>query len=272
MYKHFGRIGDVWKHFPLVDVLDIERPLRYVETNSSRAEHQMDDDWRRKLGIGHFLLSEEASDRKYISYEKESVKKGIYLGSSALAMKLLGNSCDQYVFCDLDQPALDNIKNFSRRLGLDQRIQTICGDSRSSLYDQMKGWGQETFVHIDPYEVLTKNENSHSYCDLFFDLASKGVKVLLWYGYDTIDLRETLNQIWSSRLKDIPGCGKFEVEVENFEHASEEANPGIWGCGILAGNLSQESIARIKLDHEVFCNHYRQVELKGNVYHYSGKL
>jgi hypothetical protein len=46
MYEHYGRIGDMWKHLPLVSVLSIERPARYVETNSSRAEHSLTEDWR----------------------------------------------------------------------------------------------------------------------------------------------------------------------------------------------------------------------------------
>jgi hypothetical protein len=34
-YNHAGEIGDIWKHLPICDILAIEKPRRYVETNSA---------------------------------------------------------------------------------------------------------------------------------------------------------------------------------------------------------------------------------------------
>ncbi|OQB53993.1 MAG: hypothetical protein BWX97_00288 [Firmicutes bacterium ADurb.Bin146] len=34
-YNHAGEIGDVWKHLPPCDILTIESPIRYHESNSA---------------------------------------------------------------------------------------------------------------------------------------------------------------------------------------------------------------------------------------------
>ena len=34
-YNHAGEIGDIWKHLPICDILTIEKPRRYIETNSA---------------------------------------------------------------------------------------------------------------------------------------------------------------------------------------------------------------------------------------------
>gem|GEM_PF-3449085 len=33
--KHFGSIGDIWKHLPLAEILEIERPRNYWESHAS---------------------------------------------------------------------------------------------------------------------------------------------------------------------------------------------------------------------------------------------
>jgi len=38
-YTHSGEIGDVWKHLPLCEILKIEVPLTYHETNSAYASY-----------------------------------------------------------------------------------------------------------------------------------------------------------------------------------------------------------------------------------------
>ncbi len=35
--RHFGRIGDVWKHLPLAEILLLETPRRYWETHAGSA-------------------------------------------------------------------------------------------------------------------------------------------------------------------------------------------------------------------------------------------
>jgi len=36
---HYARIGDVWKHLPLVEVLTFERPGRYWESHAGSLLH-----------------------------------------------------------------------------------------------------------------------------------------------------------------------------------------------------------------------------------------
>jgi 23S rRNA (adenine2030-N6)-methyltransferase len=268
MYSHYGNIGDIWKHFPLTDVLALERPIRYVETNSSRAVHTMDSDWRRRLGIGHFLSSSALAAGHFGSHEKAAIAQGCYLGSPALAMKLLREHCRQYIFCDLDSSALDDVGQFALQLGIQDKVETVCADSRSCLRSRMGEWGGDTFVHIDPFNSFSADDSGHSYAGLFDDVASRGVKVFLWYGYNQRDL---VGKWWTSRAAHVVGSARYEVEIEGYESLAPEANPGVSGCGIVVANLSGKILARVSQDHDEFCSHYRRVEVEGRIYRFVGR-
>ena len=56
-YSHSGEIGDVWKHLPLCDVLGIERPRRYFETNAAYAEYILPKTEENRYGV-FFLLEQ----------------------------------------------------------------------------------------------------------------------------------------------------------------------------------------------------------------------
>ena len=38
---HYARIGDVWKHLPLAEVLSIERPGRYWESHAGPSSYSL---------------------------------------------------------------------------------------------------------------------------------------------------------------------------------------------------------------------------------------
>ena len=61
-YVHYGRIGDVWKHLPLCSILSIEKPLRYVETNSARAVYALEETPEQKYGV-YFLYAQARKSR-----------------------------------------------------------------------------------------------------------------------------------------------------------------------------------------------------------------
>jgi integrase len=50
-YRHFGRIGDIWKHIPLCEFLAIEQPTSYIETNSAFPEYQLTGTFEQQYGV-----------------------------------------------------------------------------------------------------------------------------------------------------------------------------------------------------------------------------
>jgi 23S rRNA (adenine2030-N6)-methyltransferase len=54
-YEHFGKVGDVWKHFPLCSLLSIERPTRYIESNAAYPEHWLKFTPETDYGVGTVL-------------------------------------------------------------------------------------------------------------------------------------------------------------------------------------------------------------------------
>ena len=101
-YTHFGKQPDVLKHLVLCEVLQIEKPQIYVETNSACAIYAMTHTPEQEYGIYHFLnkANEDATLKNSLYYqlENESIASGNYLGSPALAMKVLNNDIKGCLF------------------------------------------------------------------------------------------------------------------------------------------------------------------------------
>ena len=56
--RHFGKIGDVWKHRPLAEILNIGTPRRYWESHAEAARYPLTHSHERDYGIYHFLDSQ----------------------------------------------------------------------------------------------------------------------------------------------------------------------------------------------------------------------
>ena len=52
---HYARIGDVWKHLPLAEVLAIERPCRYWESHAGSSSYPLTRSPERDYGVFLFL-------------------------------------------------------------------------------------------------------------------------------------------------------------------------------------------------------------------------
>lgn len=106
-YTHFGKQPDVLKHLVLCEVLQIEKPQIYVETNSACAIYTMTHTPEQEYGIYHFLneANKDATLKNSLYYqlESESMANGNYLGSPALAMKVLNNDVKGCLFFDLEK-------------------------------------------------------------------------------------------------------------------------------------------------------------------------
>jgi 23S rRNA (adenine2030-N6)-methyltransferase len=248
-YTHYGEIGDIWKHVPLCSFLAAERPLHYVETNAAFPEYPLDRTERRNYGIFHLLQEtaerryEQLDDSPYMRIAKSICSREVptYFGSPGLAMELLQERAD-YLFYDIEEEPLAAINEFSERKGLKERVRTKLGDSIEGLWVQVERMDKDTFLHIDPYRIFETTTNGRCYFDLFAKAMRRGIKTMLWYGYETIDERRDLHERIRSGLTGVGGnVSGIDFRIESIGISVPGVNPGVPGCGILIANLSPAS-------------------------------
>lgn len=244
-YTHFGKQPDVFKHLILCEVLHNEKPQVYVETNSACAIYTMTRTPEQEYGIYHFLneiiKSSTLKNSLYYQLENENMANGNYLGSPALAMKIMDKNVQEYLFFDLEESALENIESFATHQTIMPPIKTFNCDSIDGVLKLLPSLPKTTFLHIDPYEIDKRNNNGYTYLDVLINATRLGMKCLLWYGFMTISDKTRLNKYVSEKLKkaNIKDYTCSELIMNAIRKDTIICNPGILGSGILATNLSQ---------------------------------
>lgn len=264
-YSHFAKMGDIWKHLPLCEVLKIESPKIYIESNAAFPYHTLTHTPEQEYGIYTFLerkshsrlleTSEYSQIIERINENHNSINK--YLGSPGLAMEILGNSPNKYIFYDLDPLAIENLNIYTKKRNLDQITSIYCKDSLEILNSQIHEYNHEDFIHFDPYDLLQKNQLGLNFLDLFVKSTKIGVKNLLWYGFHVTDqkdhLLQTFNHIFheNNLLKQDYNLQNFLINLKIIQKDSINVNPGVLGCGVMVSNLSVKStkiIRQLQLD------------------------
>ncbi|QJE30017.1 hypothetical protein HHO38_17725 [Parabacteroides distasonis] len=267
-YTHFGKQPDVFKHLILCEVLHNEKPQVYVETNSACAIYTMTRTPEQEYGIYHFLneviKDSTLNNSLYYQLENENMANGNYLGSPALAMKVLNNHVQEYLFFDLEESALENIESFAAHQTIIPPIKTFNCDSIEGALKLLPSLPQTTFLHIDPYEIDKRNNNGYTYLDVLINATRLGMKCLLWYGFMTINDKTRLNKYVSEKLKkaNIKDYTCSELIMNAIRKDTIVCNPGILGSGILATNLSQYSNAMIQNYSKKLVEIYKNAQYK----------
>lgn len=273
-YTHFAKQPDVLKHLVLCEALRNEAPQVYVETNSACAIYQMTHTPEQQYGIYHFLenANEDTALKNSIYHKLESTEmaKGHYLGSPALAMNVLGNQAQRFVFFDLEKSALDNVALYARQIGLNASVEVHNTNSLEGTMQLLPSLPKSSFIHIDPYEIDKKGDSGFTYLDVLIKATQLGMKCLLWYGFMTEDDKESLENYITSSLKKegIKSYTCVELTMNSIRKDSILCNPGILGSGILATNLSQESQNMILDFGNKLVNIYKNAKYK----EYDGSL
>ncbi len=190
---------------------------------------------------------------------------GNYLGSPALAMKVLNNDVKGCLFFDLEKGALDNVELFARNQAISPPIRTFNCDSIDGVLKLLPSLPKSTFLHIDPYEIDKPNSNGHTYLDVLIGATKLGMKCLLWYGFMTISDKLALNKSVSEKL-DKAGIKDYvcsELIMNAIKKDTIVCNPGILGSGILATNLSKKSNSMIQDYSKKLVEIYRDARYKG---------
>jgi len=271
--RHFGNIGDIWKHLPLAEILAIEKPQRYWESHAGSAQYRLRHSKGRDYGI-YYLLA-HAADSLYLGASSflclldgtrtGSGKLAVYPGSPRIAMEMLGPAA-WYLFCDIDGESLRTIRQAARSLGVPAgRLKCAKADGVRTVLKSALNLPQEqassTMVLIDPCagdRPFLRSQARPSPMDLFSLVAALGAKAILWYSFDSLSERQSAWEAIRSSLADHgikPGARRLwcgEICLRAIQDAGLRFNPGAMGCGLLCGNLSGEAVsASSRLGYEL---------------------
>jgi 23S rRNA A2030 N6-methylase RlmJ len=252
--KHFGNIGDIWKHLPLAEILAIEGPRAYWESHAGSARYALTHCHERDYGIFGFLKRASRSEllsscrfRLLLDELKSGgASLGVYPGSPLIAMMVLGDG-PSYLFCDLDGDSLATVGERARSLEITAgRLRCVQDDGAATL---LEGLGRmpgddagQTLIFIDPFEI------EPSSLALFSRAAALGTKVLLWYSFDSSAEQESLRQLVGSSVTHHGAEGAVsrlwfgEVHLRDLDRPDPGFNPGVRGCGIVCANLSDRAV------------------------------
>lgn len=265
-YTHFGKQADVLKHLLLCELLRIEKPQVYVETNAACAQYALERTPEQEYGIYHFLKKAGAAEKEcmperaeyhhpkgalrrsaYYQQESEAMQANRYIGSPGLAMNILGDTA-RYIFFDIESAPLENVSQYAATKGLKECITLFNRDSIEGTLELLSSLPASSFLHIDPYEIDKPGRNGRTYLDVFIEAAKAGMRCFLWYGYMTLKDKRHLEELIAQSLPEagIRNATGVELTLKMIKEDIAESNPGVLGSGILGANLSEESNAVIQ--------------------------
>jgi 23S rRNA (adenine2030-N6)-methyltransferase len=278
-YSHYGKIGDIWKHLPLCSFLKTEKPNKYVETNSANAYYELSNTPEQCYGIHTFLTESPRSkilmNTPYFNIvntlTRQTNHHNLYFGSPALALTLLSNSTNEFIFFDIDPISLENINNFVKCHNIKSKVRLLNQDSRDGFYNIIDSLDELDFIHFDPYLLFENNNSGNNVFDAFLLASSKGIKCMLWYGYNTTDENEYILNLFNDnfyKLK-LKRLKCVEIFLKIIQKNNVIINPGILGCGVLISNLSDKSFQDIEILSNELVSIYKETMVFNN---YSGEL
>ena len=254
------------KHLLLCELLRIEKPQVYVETNAACAQYALERTPEQEYGIYHFLKRAEAAEKEciperteyyhpqealrrsfYYQQESEAMQANRYIGSPGLAMNILGDTA-RYIFFDIESEPLENVSQYAGTKGLKECINLFNRDSIEGTLELLSSLPASSFLHIDPYEIDKPGRNGRTYLDVFIEAAKAGMRCFLWYGYMTLKDKRHLEELIAQSLPEagIRNATGVELTLKMIKEDIAESNPGVLGSGILGANLSEESNAVIQ--------------------------
>jgi 23S rRNA (adenine2030-N6)-methyltransferase len=271
--KHYGNIGDIWKHLALAEILGLERPRAYWESHAGSASYPLTPAPERDYGIYRFMARAEASEglrgsRFWMLLERlraGAPGPAIYPGSPLVAMSELGPAAS-YLFCDTDGASLAAIGACARELRVPaDGVRYVEGDGPAALLDAAARLPEAELARIvaviDPFEIASDA------LGLFARLARAGAAVALWYGFDSPSARLKCRDSIGCALGGSPGdaratpgpgvwCG--EVAVRGLARAYLSFDPGIRGCGLATAGFATEAIRAAEVLGRELCRVYAE--------------
>ncbi|MHA3705064.1 hypothetical protein ACXR2U_23070 [Jatrophihabitans sp. YIM 134969] len=224
MNHHAGRLGDVWKHLVLAEVVRAERPERYAETHAGHAVNPLPDDPERRYGIRHAAAAFHRPSA-YLDIARRYLVDSAYPGSAAIALSIRPEA--DALLADTDPESVADLRAWTARSAA-THTRVVTADGPAALGP----WLAEgrALVHVDPFDAAEVLEFAA-------DVVTAGHGLVFWYGYDHPDDRAWplaelgLPDLWAGDLLVTTADGS----VEDDGDLGEATTPGT-GCGVvLAG-------------------------------------
>jgi 23S rRNA A2030 N6-methylase RlmJ len=284
---HYGKIGDIWKHLPLAEILASEPPSRYWESHAGSSHYALTHSPERDYGVYFFAhharqseILNQAVYTQLLSSAERNGELSLYPGSPLLAMTVLQPHHPTFVFCDTDPESLSTIRDDRAALGLAlDAVQVVQGDGVEALARLLAASSSlemsHTFAHLDPYQPFGANAQGMTTVDLFCEISRRGGKAMLWYGFDSPGGQEHFHEQLGHALH-VHGfhppaarlwCG--EVALHAIHTPEYRFNPGVMGCGIILSNASGSSLTTCRHLGEALETLYARASLP---HHQSGAL
>jgi len=275
--KHFGNWADVFKHLALCEVLRLHQPHEYWESHAGAARYPLESGAERAHGIAYFLdHASESGVLQKSTYVQQlaQIHNGqalaFFPGSPWLAMKLLGENVRRYLFCDTDDESLRDIVNAAADLHVppasaecvqDDGV-TIVRGAGVMLPDR---WTGGTMAFLDPYDALEERAGQIDTLGLFCELATRGIVVLMWYGFENEPQRKRLHEEFVKRLDRarLLGGNIGQYESALAQPPAGTAPPTLYGCGLLTANMSNDAGAAVEGCVRALTGVYRGAKLEG---------
>jgi 23S rRNA A2030 N6-methylase RlmJ len=249
---HYARIGDVWKHLTLAEVLSIERPGYYWESHAGSSSYPLTPSPERDYGVFLFMeravrssVLERSAYRRLLYLRERGETPPTYPGSPLIAMELLGGPGGRFLFCDLDGASLATIAEEARALGIpSDRARLVQGDGVSTLVEELARLSEEeasgTLLHVDPYRPLEPGHDGETPLGLVARAAERGVGCMLWYGFDARDARAAVIGALHERIAGGAWYGEVSLRAEDLSEVGFD--PGVLGCGVVVCNVGEEAL------------------------------
>jgi len=248
---HYGEIGDVWKHLPLLAIAGVESPLAYWESHAGSAAYPWRAHEARAYGAERFLAlcGEDPilEGSRYAALLREAMAPPpVYPGSPRLMLEALGDDGVFFVFCDIDGGSVTSIQLEAERLGVRSgALDCVVSDGNRELKERAVSLDADTservLVMLDPFELEAVGEGGVSALDAMHALAGAGAMVMLWWCAGDPEERDARRMLVERACE---GCEAetHMITVGGDEGAREAADRfGVWSCAVTLVNLSEDS-------------------------------
>lgn len=254
---HFGEIGDVWKHLPLLVIASAEGPAAYWESHSGSAAYPWEATDARRFGAQRFLeLSAEHPVLETTRYHficKRSLEqsKPVYPGSPRLMLELLAGQDIGFVFCDLDGASIASIEMDADRAGVaEHALSCVIADGNRALVELAGAIDRDAagrvLAMLDPFSLEAVGEGGVSALDALHALAAKGVRIALWWCAKSPEERKARSMLVERAIE---GCGETGAVSQTIivgddnDAEATAARFGVWSCTLTLVNCSERAKA-----------------------------
>ena len=234
--KKAGNLGDVWKHFLLVELAQtipsISDMFHYVESHCGGPVHELAPGGEWNKGIGN-ICGGASCDSAYVSFSRPWIKSSQYPAGWVFTASQLAKRFSQVDVTLFD--INDEVGDMYEPLKPDHRFPdnievTFC---KKDGFEAVKNLNEVDLVFLDPPFHPDADKDWRGLIDTCNALTSKQITFVAWYPFFSPD--------WPQKLVDKTGALAWESHWETDTTASGR---GLIGCGMLFSDGLQPLIRK----------------------------